>query len=585
MYGLERTHKSTQIHKKKNKTVVSGTSGITKVMNQDIFVSPEPVVWNLDEFVLAQSFQEDSDTLPVWITALSEGQASRIFYLSTCGDVNAEKEIQDIFFQSNIPDPLKKNSHFRNHIIRSLQTEESIERRQLQLWVCQQNDRLYTVPGIIVRSPELLRSFEQNKLIKPLLRRITTDHFVNYSVGLKKRTLLDLGAGDGEITNSLQDQFGTIVAIEEHEELFRQLAYNSSRYSNINPQQVDIFDLLKVNGSIPADTVLMSHLLYGMEGDKDIELVNWTIGQVRQDGLVIIVLNDTTEDVGTSADVRKHFQSSRDTPSMRKYADLFEAKNMGIRLIRPELRISASTQSGKIALTDIIRFLIPGNIRKYDESIRRYVSSLPNTEGTLTFTHRLAVLVASSAISSVHEDWAHLDMQSSESAHRSHNKQTSATTGIISSKEHSSVDTLEWPSFHHALPQTSPTDILSFLDRVGECTEYGLNDQALQMILIKSGVSRMAYKSLIQNRVRLEAMQNSNVLTIEEIFDLKSKKKKETPSREKRTEPLRDHMYSEASFIRSNTPADYRHFLSKTDTSAPPDTDTDAGAASTSAGM
>ena len=95
----------------------------------------------------------------------------------------------------------------------------------------------------------------------------------------------------------------------------------------------------------------------------------------------------------------------------------------------------------------------------------------------------------------------------------------------------------------------------------------------------------MAYKSLIQNRVRLEAMQNSNVLTIEEIFDLKSKKKKETPSREKRTEPLRDHMYSEASFIRSNTPADYRHFLSKTDTSAPPDTDTDAGAASTSAGM
>jgi hypothetical protein len=479
---------------------------------------PEPVMWDLDAYVQTLDSAQDGEAsdIPAWIMALSEQQATRIFQESVSG--KSEQKILGILREVQPPLQIFQDGVTLLRITNQLTRNESPLRAHLQNWIKRHNEGLKETPGRIIRGMQFLRIEEQRRLLKPTLQSIVATHF-DRKDNAKDRTLLDLGSWDGSVTSSLHDNFSSLIAVEQNDERFNKLSVLSNRFPRMKPLQMDIRDMVKQRVRIQSDAVLMSHLLYYFaDEDDDIDLLKWTTGQLRQDGITMITLNDTIDEPGTRKDLRRSFDARENTPDIRKYADWFKAKDMGVRLLRPEIRFTASSKDAVIALTDIIRYMIPGEVRQDERRIERYVRGLQDEHGLYTFRHRLSVLTAGQSIVSKPEEWEcfRVNDYASETVVRTASATSHAVRATIASPEPQS-----WTHIETSLMQMSPGDTLALVDRILEATQWGSDGQILGKILEQCGIARAHFFTLTQNRERLEAMQREGTLTIADILTIK----------------------------------------------------------------
>ncbi len=487
-------------------------------------LAPKPAVLDLDAFVQTVQTSEVHDSLediPAWMTALTEQQASRIYQECTSG--RSQEAILSILRETRPPLAIMQDGPSLIRLVHQLTTADSAVQRQLRLWIRRHNDGLKETKGTIIYGPQFLRTKEQQALIKPTLREIATAHFGS-GPEARNGTLLDLGAWDGSVTVSLHDHFSRLIAVEQNEDRYQQLSDLSLRFKKIAPVEMDIKKLVEQNANIPVDMVLMSHLLYFFKkDDKDIELLNWVSRQLRNNGLMAIVLNDTLADPGTRAHVRRSFHATENTPDIQKYKRWFHEHGFGVRLLRPELQIQASSKDAVIALTDIVRFMVPGEVRQNEQAIQAYVKNLRDESGQYLLRYRLSILAAGSTVATQPDEWSTFNRLYDQELYQPVPKTVTSTVTQVRSVLISQT-TQEWPNLRASLAGIAPQVALDLLDRILESTQWGSEDKALSNILDQCGIPRAMYNVLCQRRNELEKMVKEGTPTIAGIFAIKHKR-------------------------------------------------------------
>lgn len=494
---------------------------------------PEPIHghWDLDDLVRLQSTTEGRQSdIPRWMQSLSEAEANRAFsiLINTDTSVSEKKQALETDF-SRGRSLLSENPINRQKIIREL-LENLDTRNKLRGWLCKHGaDGLKEAEGVFVKKPTLLRVNEQKHVVKPNLRRIFSEHFDRIGYPHAERTLVDIGTWDGELPRSLQPVFGHTIGIEMNEERFTELLSNPQN-SRIKPIQGDIVDIIKsaaLSAEVRGDAYLMSHLLYFLRNkengeEHDMDLLQWVLRQLSPKGIGVVVLNDTRHDspFNSRDGVRKHFGIRETNPPIDEYAAILERKGITTRIIRPSLRITGRTPDGKLALKDVIRFLIPGEARSDDRKLEQYVEILEK-ECDGEFLHTLSMLVLykdpatapeqpQEPLYPVTKDTSSLFQQSIATPVRA------SIASIVSTAKRDAPSpapapeqNIDFSTYKGRMQALTAAEMLDLLDRISRHTDGGEEDK-LQKTLEELGMARTTFFRLMDNQYKLRKLAEEN---------------------------------------------------------------------------
>lgn len=331
-------------------------------------------------------------SFPVWMHRLNEATATRLHTLLSRNP--SASDLKDFFLKAN-PRYATREDLLGKAVEECLwHSEETLI--QLRSWI-KQSDTLPETPGKYVRGPGFFRALECNKMIVPNVRRIIEAHFEKNPKPLSERVLIDVGAWDGRLTSDIADMFGKVIAIEPHEERYRQLRTRETENFVTIRQTIQGLGMAPDVYNFKGDIVLLSHILYFLKYEDDERALLWAQKALVENGISIAVLNDRIIDRGSRAHMRKVFQVREKNPSPARYRDFLASRGFPVEVARAGLHLETRTDTGLEALREIMRFQLPGmsrhELRQLDGYIDEFVRN-KGKDGSHAFDHNLFFLVA-----------------------------------------------------------------------------------------------------------------------------------------------------------------------------------------------
>ncbi len=357
-----------------------------------------------------QEFQSLVAQLPRSVTRLisdfSENELSQVFsiLMDNYQAHDATKELSNFFLRNGIFD--KKDVRLFKTIRQLITNRDdafsALSDRSIEL----ENDFCQDTYGKIVQSPGIFRTIEREKLVIPALRSILSRQFQEDR--LLERTLLDIGSWDGSIPIALKEHFRSIYAVEPSQVRFESLQRKLSRFSKRDRQLGDFTEMTAINQDMMSltqhaatlpyrlDAVLMSHVLYFAKFEQDEFILKWGASKLSQDGILLLVLNDTTPDIGTRAHLRRVVNGREANPNPYRMAEYLNRLGTEVEVSHLELTFRASSENGLEVIKDIARYFLTTSkgrtegINEYTEKhIRDHLGSNKHV-----FRHRIAIISA-----------------------------------------------------------------------------------------------------------------------------------------------------------------------------------------------
>lgn len=496
----------------------------------DYFDDPITAVWNLDEEVVRLASKESADgQLPTWLTSISESECNRILGITASNESRVRKTMQVLDIVSEcqtMPADICRDKSMLLKITHRIVDEEET-RALLRKWMSRHSTEQKEATRVFIKGPGIFRKQEQKLLTKPLLRRIVSGHYPNEPKG--KRTLTDIGTWDGQMSLLLEPHFSKVNAIEPDEERYNMLLRATASKGKITPIQQDISDFVGGNVALESDAFLMSHVMYFLKYEKDLELIEWTLENMRPNGIGIIVLNDVVPEHGSREHLRRTFGNRSADYDPRKYAEFFDRKKIGYRITRSAMKITANGEDALVALREILQLQIAGDARNSNpEKLEQYVQSLKTPEGTHEYIHRIATVSygpdfeQSDDLAKLNGEYARTSMQDT------HRKITKVIAAPASNHKVAprSVDpetTITWHPFAKGIQNETPAKVLEFFDRLDVATSGGMDDVELNRILAMVGIPRTLYLNLSRVRREIELAQAHGATNIVDLCTTISK--------------------------------------------------------------
>ncbi len=325
--------------------------------------------------------------IPKWMAALTEESATQLYNVLT--DKPSKAKLRAFFKQLLAPGENRKEEKLART---TLNQADGVQAQLIQFIHDLGNSE--RVLGKFVQSPNLLRAREQQEIIIPNLNTLIVSHFKQYPKLESERTLLDIGAWDGRLTSSLRDYFGAMYAVEPNPQRFGEML--KRRTPKLIPIQATAQRLMEMDDIPSPDVILMSHLLYFFQDEKDDELLNWAVEKLPRKGLLLTVLNDLVPDGATRAHLRRELHGRERNPWPSRYSEYLQRKGMSVSVMRPSLRCTSTTPEGLEATRDLMRFMLPRESQgeeSLEQYVQRYVANR-NGVGQHQFTHTLYIMAA-----------------------------------------------------------------------------------------------------------------------------------------------------------------------------------------------
>ncbi|NQT32474.1 MAG: methyltransferase domain-containing protein, partial [Candidatus Omnitrophica bacterium] len=229
------------------------------------------------------------------------------------------------------------------------------------------------------------------------------------------RIAIDVGAGDGNITERIGSFFKTVHVIEKDPECGD--ALRSRNIEGLKLHQGDFFEFLQ---SIPqnefADFILMSHSisLYFPRKERN-ELLKKTMALLKNDGVLALVLNGNQVASGNNVEIRQRFMQSHRMIFKGEKTNMEDRlKEWGYKVEVEPVRIIHETASRNEMIRMASVFIPPKDRQKKDftRKISDYVDRNLKIPGTniyrLTVDEEILLVSppgsASFAVDSGHED-------------------------------------------------------------------------------------------------------------------------------------------------------------------------------------
>lgn len=370
------------------------------VINQGIELNdlefPQPLhgYLDMDALALERGKVVSEESLPSWMLQLRETEANRLSILLADGEEKPHLESKlDTFFLSTNANyflNLAARSKIIQTIMRSVGNAKALLNAYLKRHAHEGSPE---ESGVYIRKQGFLRTQEQLQLMQPNLTRIVEHHFGRLGVPAAKRTLIDIGTWDGKMPKALSRSFGDMIGIEPNDEHFTQLLGNPIR--NLQPVNADMQTILSNPAmyNFHADMILFSHVLYFLQKDEaDTDALSWALHHLNENGILVIILNDAQLEPSSRAHIRKHFGVREGSAVPHYYQKYFEEKGINVRMMRPTLYAKAHTDKGRVAMRDLIRFILPGETRHDHAKLKAYQNLIAENNGV--FKHTLHFLVA-----------------------------------------------------------------------------------------------------------------------------------------------------------------------------------------------
>lgn len=485
--------------------VLSENSNILAQLNQYTELNPlefpQPLhgYWDLDALAQHHTHVPPTDTVPSWVRLLLESEATRLLALLSDSSNRLHRNELDKFFATT-------QSFCRSNQNRSLARDAVLSssdkvKKQIEEWISRhsldgypEQDRKY------VYTPGYLRRQEQIQLMQPNIERIVAHHFSRVSVPLAQRRLVDIGTWDGEMPRTLRSHFGEMIGIEPNDKRFDLLAANPT--VNLIPLNTDMQTILR--GECPHDlhahAFLFSHVLYFMQQeDIDLEALQWAVQHADNNGIVIIVLNDTMCEIASRAHMRKVFGVREQEGTPQYYEQFFQRKGIATRTMRPTLHVKAHTPEGKVAMRELMQLLLPGETRHNQSGLDVYQSIIDGQGGVLKHTLNILIAYKNPTFAPVQPAPREIPKCFPAPASAGGNQVGVKTKGV----PHQIMPAPDPGDFSFEpigdkIGTLEPSDVLKMLDVIAERT-WG-EEQSVRRILSQLDVDWSMYQFWLQNR-------------------------------------------------------------------------------------